>query len=177
MINTQILKLTKTKELIFSAIFTGLAVFVPMIFHFFGGINAGREFLPMHFFVLIAGLLFGWRAGLIVGIFSSLISFLLTGMPVINILPFILVELGIYGLVAGLFKERFNVWISLLSAMILGRVAILVAIFLFSNMNAVNYIFQAINNGWQGIMLQIIFVPMIVSIINSSLFQREVRRD
>jgi niacin transporter len=177
MINAQVLKLTQIKELIFTVTFVVLAVLTPMVFHFFSGVSAGRTFLPMHFFVLVAGLLLGWRAGLIVGAFSPSISFLISGMPAINILPFIIVELSAYGLATGLLRQKYNLWISLLGAIILGRVAVLAAIFLFSDMNAVNYIFQAISNGWQGIILQLIFAPVIVNIIDSSLFQREVRRD
>ncbi|RKY70366.1 MAG: ECF transporter S component, partial [Candidatus Latescibacterota bacterium] len=50
-----------------------------MIFHQFG--IAGKVFLPMHFPVIVAGLLFGPFSGLLVGLFSPVLSFLLTGMP------------------------------------------------------------------------------------------------
>lgn len=162
MTNIQILKLTKTKELTFATVFVVLSVLTPMVFHYFGGIDAGRIFLPMHFFVLIAGLLLGWRAGLVVGAFSSLISFLISGMPALNILPFIAAELAVYGLAAGLLKEKFNIWVSLFGALVFGRLVVLLAIFLFSNMNAINFVLGALRDGWQGIVLQIIFVPMVV---------------
>jgi len=158
----QIKKLIQTKELIFTTIFVALSVLTPMVFHFFGGINAGRSFLPIHFFVLVAGLLLGWRAGLITGLASPLISFLISGMPVINILPFIIIELSAYGFLAGLLRQRFNLWISLFGAIVLGRVAVLTAIFLFSNINAVNFVLSAARDGWRGIVMQIIFVPVVV---------------
>jgi niacin transporter len=162
MINAQVLKLTQIKELIFTATFVVLAVCAPVVVHYFGGVGAGRVFLPMHFFVLVAGLLLGWRSGLIVGAFSPLISFLISGMPTINILPFIIVELSVYGLASGLLRQKYNLWISLSGAIIIGRLTSFAAIFLFSNMNAVNYIFQATSDGWRGIVLQLIFVPVIV---------------
>jgi uncharacterized membrane protein len=158
----RIIKLSQTKELFFTAAFVALSVLTPMVFHFFGGVSAGRVFLPMHFFVLVAGLLLGWRSGLIVGAFSPLISFLISGMPAINILPFIIVELVGYGLAAGLLRQKYNLWISLSGAIIIGRLTSFAAIFLFSDMNAVNYIFQATSDGWRGIVLQLIFVPVIV---------------
>ena len=162
MINAQVLKLTQIKELIFTATFVVLAVCAPVVVHYFGGVGACRVFLPMHFFVLVAGLLLGWRAGLIVGAFSHSISFLISGMPAINILPFIIVELSAYGLATGLLRQKYNLWISLLGAIILGRVAVLTAIFLFSNINAVNFVLSAARDGWRGIVMQIIFVPVVV---------------
>jgi len=162
MINVQTLRLTWVKELIFTTAFVALAVLAPMVFHFFGGIGAGRIFLPMYFFVLTAGLILGWRAGLATGAFSVLISYLISGMPAINILPFIAIELSVYGLVAGLLKDKFSVWISLLGALALGRLAVLPAVFLFSNINAGNFVLVALRDGWQGVALQIIFIPVVV---------------
>jgi len=162
MINVQTLRLTWVKELIFTTAFVALSVLAPMVFHFFGGNGGGRIFLPMHFFVLTAGLILGWRAGLATGAFSVLISYLIFGMPVINILPFIAIELSVYGLVAGLLKEKFNVWISLFGAMALGRLAVLFAVFFFSDMSAINFVLSALRDGWQGIALQIIFIPVVV---------------
>jgi niacin transporter len=177
MTNIQVLKLTKAKELFFTTAFVALAVLAPMGFHFFGGVGAGRIFLPMHFFVLTAGLILGWRAGLATGAFSVLISYLISSMPAINVLPFIAIELSVYGLVAGLLKDKFNVWISLFGALAFGRLAVLMTVFLFSNMNALNFVFAAARDGWQGIALQVIFIPVVVEIISSSLFQREVNAD
>ena len=159
---TQTLKLTKTKELIFTTGFVAVAVYVPYLIHYFGGINIGRTFLPMHFFVLFAGLLLGWRAGLVVGLASPLISYLIAGMPVINALPFMVIEMTGYGLIAGTLKQKYNIFVSLLGAMIAGRLLAGAAIFLFSDMNAVNYVLDALKNGWIGVGLQIMFVPIFV---------------
>ena len=53
--NVQVLKITRTKEIIFSAVFTALAIYAPMVVHHFAGVDGGRKFLPMPFFVLLAG--------------------------------------------------------------------------------------------------------------------------
>ena len=174
MINVQTLRLTWVKELIFTAAFVALSVLTPMIFHYFGGIGAGRMFLPMHFFVLTAGLILGWCAGLATGAFSVLSSYLISGMPAINVLPFIAIELSAYGLVAGLLKEKFNVWISLFGALVLGRLAVLLAVFLFSNMNAINFVLSALRDGWRGIALQIIFAPVVVRMMESYFEHRQL---
>jgi thiamine transporter ThiT len=161
---TQTLKLTKVKEIFFTAVFIGLAIYVPLAVHYFGGVNAGRAFLPMHFFVLVAGLLLGWRAGLITGLISPILSHLIIGMPMNNVLPFIIVELSGYGLVAGLLKEKakLNIWVSLIGALVIGRLLTGIAVFLFSDEDAVNFVLNAAKSGLSGIALQLILVPVIV---------------
>jgi hypothetical protein len=128
----KVLVYTNIRSYAFTAIFVALAVATPWIFHHF--YLAGPTFLPMHIFVLLAGLLFGWRAGLIVGLLTPLVSYGVSGMPVLPILPQIVVELSLYGLTAGMLRERFNlrvIW-SLLGAMIAGRLALLLTVTILS---------------------------------------------
>ncbi len=161
---TQTLKLTKVKEIFFTVVFVVLAIYLPMAVHYFGGVNAGRAFLPMHFFVLIAGLLLGWRAGLITGLLSPILSHLITGMPMNDVLPFIIVELSGYGLVAGLLKEKakLNIWVSLVGALIIGRLLTGIAVFLFSDEDAVNFVLNAAKSGLSGIALQLLLIPVVM---------------
>jgi len=168
MIRTQILSFSKIKTLFFALAFTVLSVATPMAAHYFGGAAAGRLFLPMHFFVLGAGLLLGWRAGLAVGILTPLISFSLTGMPLAAVLPFIAIELASYGFFAGLLQERIkNIFISLLGAMILGRMFLwLGMVILPTKIVANQYLVGVLQSGWRGIVLQIILVPMTVMVIS-----------
>jgi hypothetical protein len=90
----KVLVYTDIRSYAFTAIFVALAVATPWVFHHF--YLAGPTFLPMHIFVLLAGLLFGWRAGLIVGLFTPLVSYGVSGMPVLTLLPQIVVELSFY---------------------------------------------------------------------------------
>src|SRR3989344_62410 len=90
----RILTFSQVKYYIFSAVFVGLAVITPTIFHQFN--LAGPKFLPMHFFVLIAGFLFGWRTGLLVGLLSPLMSYSITHMPPMIILPQIFLQFAGY---------------------------------------------------------------------------------
>jgi len=62
----------------------------------------GRILLPMHIPALIAGLLLGPAAGLVVGAGSPVLSLLLTGRPPIFYMVPMLFELAAYGVVAGL---------------------------------------------------------------------------
>ncbi len=160
--NIQTIKLTKTKEAVFAAAFTALAIYVPMIVHHFGGSTAGRQFLPMPFFVILAGLALGWRAGLVAGIASSVISYLISGMPMANVLPFITVQLSFYGLAAGILGSRYNAWISVAGAYLSGLLAGTFAVFLFSKMSAVSFTLSAAKDGWIGIVIQLLLLPLIL---------------
>ncbi len=166
-----ILKYSNISSYVLTFVFVLLAVWTPWLFHQFH--LAGPTFLPMHIFVLIAGLVFGWRAGLIVGLLTPLSSYAVSGLPVLPILPQIVVELSAYGLVAGMLRERFNlrmIW-SLLGAMIVGRLALLLGAFLIYLSTGNIYsplgpetspflaVWSVIKQGWPGIVVQLALIP------------------
>jgi len=172
-----ILKYTDIRSYVFTFVFVLLDVLVPWVCHQFH--LAGPTFLPMHIFVLLAGLLFGWRAGLIVGFLTPLTSYAVSGMPVLRILPQIVVELSTYGLVAGIIREKFNlrpIW-SLLGAMISGRLALglaAVSIYLIAGevysplglaANPLIVVWAVINQGWPGIVIQLALIPIVVWLV------------
>jgi len=154
-----------------------LAVAVPWIFHQFH--LAGATFLPMHIFVLIAGLLFGWRAGLIVGLFTPLVSYFISGMPALNVLPQVVIEVSAYGLVAGILREKYNlrtIW-SLLGALIGGRLILLSAISIIYLIGGQSYsplgpesspvasFWSTVKQGWPGVVVQLAFIPAVVWLV------------
>lgn len=170
--NIQVIKLSKIKEAIFVSSFVGLAILLPMLAHLLGGPTAGRAFLPMHLFVLVAGLLLGWRAGLAVGLLTPLLSSSLTGMPVSAMLPYVAAELILYGLLTGLFREKFHwpIYLSLLVALIAGRLILMLIIFVSpTHLNALQYVSQAVTVGWKGILIQLIAVPFLIKKITAYL--------
>jgi hypothetical protein len=159
--NVQALRITRIKEIVFSIAFTAMAVWVPMVVHHFAGVEGGRKFLPMPFFVLAAGLLLGWRAGLATGLFSPIISCLISGMPALNILPIIVIQLCAYGFLVGLLREKYNAFISLAGAIVFGLVLTGLAILFFSKLNAVSYIASALRDGWPGIAIQFLTLSIV----------------
>jgi thiamine transporter ThiT len=103
------------------------AVLLPMAFHSIVG--AGGILLPMHIPVLLAGLVCGWKFGLIAGLIAPIISHMITGMPAPFMIGIMTVELAVYGLVAGIMSEfvrtrraSVDLYISLIVAMLVGRV-------------------------------------------------------
>jgi len=183
----KVLRYTDIRSYAFTLGFILLDVFVPRVFHQF--YLAGPTFLPMHIFVLLAGLLFGWRAGLIVGLFTPLVSHAISGMPGLTILPQIIVELSFYGLVAGLLREKFNlrvIW-SLIGAMIAGRLALLLAALIIYiggeiyspvglEVSPFAVLWSVIKQGWPGILIQLVSIPLIVKLLERFLEGNQVAR-
>jgi len=79
-----------------------LSIIIPYFFHLAGGPTTGRVFLPMHIPVLLGGVILGPIVGAIVGALSPFIGSLITGMPPAPIMPFMVMELAVYGGVSGL---------------------------------------------------------------------------
>lgn len=168
-----------TKKLILNAVFIALGVLLPIAFHSFN--MGGKIFLPMHIPTLIGGLVLGPISGLLIGIFSPIISSALTGMPpVFPMLPIMIFELATYGLVAGYLRREKNMGIfpSLLIAMLAGRliaavVALVLGQFGFKE-GPVAYFINAITTGIPGIIIQLIFVPLIARQVEKFLASRNI---
>ncbi len=156
---------------IFSAAFISLDVLVPWLTHHFGGVQAGSIFLPMFFFVLLAGLSGGWRAGLLVGLFTPLASFGVSGMPLLPVLPQITIGCVFYGLIAGLLRGKFHlrvIW-ALIGAMIVGwlaRLGFITAVFLLygGEVSPLTYMWFVVLQGLPGIAIQLTLIPLIIRI-------------
>ena len=159
-----VLRFTNLRLYAFVTLFVALDVAIPWFCHWIHPL-AGPVFLPMFFFVLLAGLLFGWRAGLLVGTLTPLISYGISGMPALPLLPRIFAEAAFFGLVAGLLRERFNmnVFGSLVGAMIAGRFAGGLAVFIvyWSAASSLGSIWEAAKLGWPGIVIQLALLPLI----------------
>lgn len=113
------------RPLLFQAGLIAVAVALPALSHRLG--LPVLYLLPMHWPVLLAGLAYGWVGGALVGALAPAASFLVSGMPGPAYLPAMTVELAVYGLVAGLLREkaRWNPWVALVAALVAGRLAYL----------------------------------------------------
>ncbi|MFC2011083.1 ECF transporter S component [Chloroflexota bacterium] len=183
-----ILNYAKIRTYIFASSFILLNVAVPWVFHLFH--LAGPTFLPMHIFVFVAGLLFGWRMGLIVGFLTPLISHAVSGLPVLQVLPQIVIELSAYGLAAGLLRERFNlrvIW-SLCGAIIAGRLALLLGILVIYlivgkayspfglEANPFLVLWSVIKQGWPGIVIQLALIPGVIWLLGKLMAKTSWRK-
>lgn len=154
------------------------AVALPQIFHLLGivsglGSSLGEAFLPMHLPIILAGLLTGPYVGAVSGFITPLLSFSLTSMPSAVLLPFMMIELSMYGLFAGLLKNKdISSFSKVILTQIGGRtvrsVAILIAFYAF-NSTALPFsiIWTSILKGLPGIILQWCLIPLFMFWINN----------
>lgn len=169
----EVLSTTKAKYIIGTILLTGAGIALPRIFHILAGSSAGATFLPMHIAILIAALTFGAVSASIVAGGSVIFSYLLTGMPTINRLPYMLIELVIYAVLLSLFNKKFNSYVSLMATMVLGR--ILYAGILFMAVNGLGLpaygisVIQSVRAGIPGLIIQILCVPFIAKFMNERL--------
>ena len=165
--------MSSVKKTVLTAMLIALGIVLPMVFHIIPQGFAGRALLPMHIPVLLAGLIvgpfFGFFAGLITPLFSSMI----TGMPLPGIALYgMMIELSVYGAVGGIIMRivytrrlSLDLYISLFVAMLFGRAAagLAYAFVLFNG----SYLFgmwisSYFTTSVPGIILQVLFIPSIV---------------
>ena len=163
------MKLSYVKSIVFTAVCAALCIVVPMAFHTIP--NAGVVFLPMHIPVLLCGLICGWPYGLVCGLLGPLLSSVTTGMPPAAMLPSMMVECATYGLVTGLAMHFVrtrsavaDLYISLITAMLLGRVVAGVAKSLIFSPGTAPFawVTTSLVTGSPGIIIQLVLMPTIV---------------
>lgn len=169
----EVLSNKKAKYIIGTILLSGIGIALPRIFHVLAGSSAGSTFLPMHIAVLIAALTFGTLSATIVAGSSVVFSYLLTGMPALARLPYMLIELVIYAILLSLFNKKFNSYVSLIATIILGRIlysgVLFVAIDLLGLSTYGISVIESIRTGIPGIIIQLICVPFIAKVMNERL--------
>ncbi len=163
------MKKNDVRHLSLAGMFIALGIVLPIAFHAFGP-EVGKVFLPMHIPVLIAGFFLPPIYALGVGIITPLLSSLLTGMPVLFPMSVIMMfELAVYGLTIAVIKKKIkNHWLSLLLALLLGRMTAGLVVFGLTKLFAVQlpppalYLQGAVVAGLPGIALQLVFIPLLI---------------
>lgn len=166
--------MNRTKKLIYAALFIALGLVIPQAFHFTGVANAGVVFLPMHIPVIIAGFVLGPMWGMIVGAMTPFLSGILLAMPPMARMPFMMIELAVYALVAGVLyqklelkRKKFGIYITLIVSMLAGRVVYAICLWLATDLLGLSKIgpiaaVDAIIKGIPGIIIQLVLIPIIV---------------
>lgn len=160
-----------TKNLVLAGLFLALGLVMPFLTAQIP--NLGSRLLPMHIPVLLCGFVCGWRYGLSVGVVVPVLRSMLFGMP--PMFPHAIAmafELATYGLLAGLFyqllpKKNFSTYLTLILAMIGGRIVWGIASLVLYGLNGLPFTWQifvggAFINAIPGIIVQIILIPIII---------------
>ena len=162
---------TDIKKMTLSAMFLALAFVMPFLT---GQIpQIGSMLCPMHIPVLLCGFFCGAPWGMLVGFIAPLLRSFVLGMPpMFPTACCMAFELAAYGLVAGwlhekLPKQKAYVYVSLVSAMIIGRLVWGVAMLCCMGLDTTKFgmtafIGGAVTGAVPGIILQLIIVPIVV---------------
>lgn len=161
----------KILKMVLGAMFLALALVLPFLT---GQIpQIGSALCPMHIPVLLCGFFCGPAYGAVVGFITPLLRFALFGMP--PILPngiAMSFELLGYGLVSGLMykllpKKNIYVYVSLIGAMIVGRIVWGAAKVTLYGLGEYEFGWEAFMSGAfltaiPGIIVQLVLIPIIV---------------
>ena len=160
------------RNLTLSSMFLAMAFVLPF---FTGQIKEiGNKLCPMHIPVLLCGFFCGAPWGMAVGFIAPLLRSFITTMPLMYPNAFCMAfELAVYGFAAGwlyriLPKKKICVYISLLGAMVLGRIVWGAAMFCCMGLAPDAefgwdaFLAGAIVNAIPGIVIQIILIPILV---------------
>lgn len=160
------------KNLVLAGLFLALGLVMPFLTAQIPQI--GSALLPMHLPVLLCGFVCGAPYGLIVGAVVPLLRSVMFGMPPMMVAVAMAFELAAYGAVTGLLHKllykklkNISIYISLIGAMIAGRIVWGVVSFFIYKMMGNPFTWEifaagAVLNALPGIILQIILIPILV---------------
>ena len=161
----------RTLKLTYAALCLALAIVLPFLT---GQIQQiGQALSPMHIPVLLCGFLCGWPWGLVIGFIAPLLRSVLFGMPpMFPTAVAMAFELAAYGALTGLLyralpKKAGYVYVTLILAMIGGRVVWGVVRYIIAGVQGTGFTFAAflagaVTGSIPGIILHIVLVPLIV---------------
>lgn len=146
------------------AIFTIANVVLPILLHQLP--MGGRMFLPIYFFTLVAGYRFGWKVGATTAISSAVISFLLTGMPPLVVLPFVLFKGFFLGVSAGIVARVSKLPLLLNLILIVVSYQLIGSIFEWLILRDMKLVLSDITVGYIGLLIQIFGGAFVINTIN-----------
>ena len=161
----------KNRRLAYSALFLALALVLPFLT---GQIpTIGKALSPMHIPVMLCGFLCGPLWGAAVGAVAPLLRSVLFGMPAM--FPgavAMTLELATYGVLSGwmyrlLPRKPWSIYVSLLAAMLGGRLVWGAARFALAGLSGSEFPFSAflagaVTGAVPGIVLHIVLIPLLV---------------
>lgn len=161
----------KTRKLVWASFLLILGIILPRLINFAGSQTLGNLISPMHIPVFLSALILGPFYGTLVGFITPLFSTLIFSMPPLAppIAVLMAFELAAFGLIAGYFysTKSKNIYLSLIAAMILGRLVYGLALFLLGpildfNPPFIPFMQGAFLTGIPGMIIQLVIIPPII---------------
>jgi hypothetical protein len=164
-------KTAKTSYLIMALICLAISVVLPMLTDQVPRFGQGLR--PMHIPVLIAGFACGPVIGFVVGLAAPILNLLIHGAPALMQAGFAMsLELATYGLIAGLLYSQLprktgNIYVSLITAMIVGRIVWGASMIALSSRDGLDFTYQmfityAFIDAMPAILFHIVLIPAVV---------------
>ena len=165
------------KNLTLSAMFLALAFVMPFLT---GQIpQIGSMLCPMHIPVFLCGFFCGASLGVVVGFIAPILRSFALGMPAMFPTAICMAfELATYGFVAGVLyrklpKKKIYVYVSLLGAMIIGRLVWGMAMIVCMGLDAskfglATFVSGAVTTAIPGILLQLVLIPVLVIVLEKN---------
>ena len=158
-----------TKHILLAALCLAIAFILPTL----TGMAINKVWSPMHIAIFICAYVTDRKLGALTGFIAPIARGLLFGMPPLFPTAIAMAfELATYGYICGLLnvklpKSNKNIYVSLITAMIIGRIVWgLISWVLYTLMgNPFTwkiFIAGALLNAWPGIVLQIIVIPVLI---------------
>ena len=165
---------TKTTTLLRHLVYAAVCLALCMLLPFLTGQipQIGSALSPMQIPVLLAGFLCGPWWAMAVGFVAPMLRHVWLGMPPLITAIAMSFELAAYGLFSGLLyrllpKKTVNIYVSLIGAMILGRIVWGIAMVVISGVSGSAFTWSAfiagaLLNAVPGIILHIVLIPILV---------------
>ena len=165
---------TKTATLLRHLVYAAVCLALCMLLPFLTGQipQIGSALSPMHIPVLLAGFLCGPWWAMAVGFVAPMLRHIWLGMPPLITAIAMSFELAAYGLFSGLLyrllpKKTVNIYVSLIGAMILGRIVWGITMVVISGVSGSAFTWSAfiagaLLNAVPGIILHIVLIPILV---------------
>ena len=166
-----------TKQRIHRLVLSALLLALGLVLPFLTGQipEVGSRLLPLHQPAHLCGIVCGWPWGLAVGAVLPVLRSFLFGMPPLRPTALAMAfEMAAYGAAAGVLYRRCNVYVSLVGAMIIGRLVwgvaswLLYAAFMPNGFSLAMFWVGGFVNAWPGMVLQLIVVPLIVTALKKA---------
>lgn len=104
-----------------------ISIVMPTVFHF-AGPQGGKMFLPLFWGVAMAALLLPVKYAVMVAVFAPVLSHLISAMPPIPMLYFMLAELFIYACMISVLKNKLSAPAVILVGLIVSRMCYIVIV-------------------------------------------------
>lgn len=163
-------KTRETRYLALSGICLAISVIMPNIFHL-AGPQGGKMFLPLFWGVAIAALIVPMKYAVLVGLLAPIASHLISAMPPVPMLYFMLVELTVYAISVRLISRRLNPFLSIFFGLVISRSCYILAAAIIGQLFQLPPMFSSLTAlcagvlvSLPGIIMQVVLVPAIYHI-------------